>query len=75
MVSKKVHKRLWDYGLVHKDGILSRIDRGKTERMSIEELTDQTPDIPEWLDFELYDCVWWIIKNHPSTTVDNIILG
>ena len=29
MVSKKVPMGLWDYGLVHKAGILSRISRGK----------------------------------------------
>ena len=75
MVSKKFPKRLWGYILVHKAGILSRISCGKTGRTGIKEVTVQTPDISEWLDFDLYDCMLWIYNNNPSTTDDNIILG
>jgi hypothetical protein len=28
--------------------------------MGYEEVTGQTPDISEWLDFEFYDLVWWL---------------
>ena len=38
-------------------------------------MTCQTLDISEWNDFDFYDCVWSINKNHPSKTDDNIILG
>ena len=36
MVSKNAPKRLWDYGLVHQDDILSRIASGKTRWTGIE---------------------------------------
>ena len=39
MVSKKVPKRIWDYGLVNQAGILSRIDCGKAVQTGIEEVT------------------------------------
>ena len=74
MVSKKVPKCLWDYGLVHHAGILSRIYRGKIGLTGIEEVTGHMPDISEWLDFEFYNQVWWLDKKHPSTMGDNIIL-
>ena len=47
MVSKKVPMGLWDYGLVHKAGILSRISRGKMGWTGIEEVTGQMPEISE----------------------------
>ena len=75
IVSKKLPKRLWYYGLFHQDGILSRISHGKTGRTGIEEVTGQALDISKWLGFEFYDHVWWLDKNHPSTTDDNIVLG
>ena len=54
MVFNKFPKRLWDYGLVHQAGILIRITRGKKLRMGIEEVTIQTLNISEWLDFDFY---------------------
>ena len=74
MVSKKVPKRLWDYGLLHQARILSSIGCGKTGHTGVEEVTGQTPEISEWLDFELYDRVWWIDKKNPSTMYNNIII-
>ena len=75
MVSKKFPKNLWDYGLVHQDGILSCISRGKTVWTGIEKVTGKTPEISEWIDFEFYDRIWWLYNKHPLTTDDNIILG
>ena len=75
MVRKNVPKRLWDYGLVHQAGVLNRIARGKTGRTGIEEVTGQTPDISEWLDFDFYDRVWWLDTKKPGTTDDNVTLG
>ena len=63
-MSKRVPKNLWDYGLVHQDGILTRIDRGKMGRMGIEEVTGKMPDILEWLQFYFYDHVLWLDKKH-----------
>jgi hypothetical protein len=34
--------------------------RGSDRRTGYEEVTGQTPDISEWLDFEFYDLVWWL---------------
>ena len=67
--------RLCDYGLVHQYGIFSRIARGKTGQTGIEEVTRQTPEISECLDFDLYDSVWGIDKKHPSETDNKIMIG
>ena len=63
MVSKKVPKHLWDYGLVRQDGIISRIAYGKTEEARICEVSGQTSYISEWIDFDLYD-LWSTINFH-----------
>ena len=43
------------------------MSRGKTGRSGYEEVTGDTPDISEWLDFEFYDLVWWWDRpNKPS---------
>ena len=60
MTKRKVPKRLWDYGLVYESELLSRMARGSNRRTGYEEVTGQTPDISEWLDFEFYDLVWWL---------------
>ena len=60
MNKKKVPKRLWDFGLVYESELLSRMARGSSKRTGYEEVTGQTPDISEWLDFEFYDLVWWL---------------
>ena len=65
VVSRKVPKHLWYYGLVHQAGIFSRISRGKMVCTGIEDVNGQTPDISEWLDFEFYDHVWWLDNSHP----------
>jgi len=59
MLKRKVPPRLWDYGLVYETNILNRIPRGQQQRTGIELITGETPDISEWLDFELYDRVWY----------------
>ena len=60
MAKKRVPKRLWDYGLVYESELLSRMARASDRRTGYEEVTGQTPDISEWLDFEFYDLVWWL---------------
>ena len=56
---KKVPTRLWDYGLVYEAELLSRMAQGKDGRTGYKEVTGNTADISEWLDFEFYDLVWW----------------
>ena len=59
MNKKTVPKRLWDFGLVYESELLSRMARGPDGRTGYEEVTGNTGDISEWLDFEFYDLVWW----------------
>ena len=54
----QIPARLWDYGLVYEAELLSRMARSNQERSGLEELTGETPDIAEWLDFEFYERVW-----------------
>ena len=56
MTQKAVPKRLWDYGIVYESEILSRISRGHNGRTGYEELTGNTPEIGDWLDFEYGVC-------------------
>jgi hypothetical protein len=59
MTSKTVPKRLWDFGLIHQAELMSRIARGTGGRTGYEEITGKTPDISEWMDFDLYDAIWY----------------
>ena len=62
MLKKKVPKQLWDYGIkwvcevmqctASTSGDLSR-------RTSLEQLTGETPEISEYLDFTFYDWCWY----------------
>jgi hypothetical protein len=60
MTKRKVPKRLWDYGLVYESELLSCMARGSNRRSGYEEVTGQTPDISEWLNFGFYNLVWWL---------------
>ena len=68
MGAKGVPSRLWDYGLVYESEILSRISRAPNERSGIEQLTGETPDISEWLDFSSYDLVWYNVASNDTST-------
>ena len=69
MRKKNVHRRLWDFGIVFETELLTRMARGKSGRTGYEEVTGNTPDISEWLDFEFHDLVWWwdTTPNHPDS--------
>ena len=71
MNKKKVPKRLWDFGLIYESELLSRMARGNNKRTGYEEVTGQTPDISEWLDFEFYDMVWWLDRPSKPDFSDN----
>ena len=60
MIKRKLPSRLWDFGLMCESEILSHTARGKDHRTGHEEVTSETPDISEWLDFEFHDLVWWL---------------
>ena len=59
MTKKVIPKYLWDFGLVYKAELLSRIRIGKDKHTGYKEVTGQIPDIGEHLEFELYNIVWW----------------
>ena len=69
MTKKKVPKQLWDFGLVYESELVSCMARGTDLWSGYEEVTGNTPDISEWLDFEFYNFVWWIDRpNKPYVT-------
>ena len=75
MLRKKVPNGVWDYGFVHQAEVLSLITIGKTGRTGIKEVTGNNPDISECLDLYFYDQIFWLDKQKPSTTDQNVILG
>ena len=58
-VKRNVPKRLWDYGMAHASQIRQFVARGPDWRTPYEEITGDTPDISEWVDFIFYDWVWY----------------
>ncbi|KAI2495086.1 Reverse transcriptase (RNA-dependent DNA polymerase) [Fragilaria crotonensis] len=62
MVRKNVPQRLWDYGLQWVCDIqncTSNSSRGLDGRCPLEQITGETVDISEYLDFGFYDWVWY----------------
>ena len=71
MQKKRVLKRLWDFGLVVESKILTQIPHGQDLRTGYEEVTGQTANIREWLDFECYDLVYCYDRtNNPDVSED-----
>ena len=50
---------LWDYTLAWCAEIYSHMYNAKSQRTGLERLTGDTPDISEWLEFDIYDQVWF----------------
>ena len=76
MHKKKVPKTLWDFGLLYESELFLRMARGRYRRTGYKEVTGDTSDISEWLDFEMYDLVYWIDRpNKPDTSDDVRRLG
>ena len=61
---KNMPCQLWDYALVWCAEIFSRTYNHKTERTGLEHLTADMPDISKWLDFNLYNKVWFWDSPH-----------
>ena len=72
MHKKKVPKRLWDFGLVYESELVSRMAHGRDRRTGYEEVTEETADIREWFDFEMYDLFYWIDRPNKPDTLDNV---
>ena len=56
---KNMHRRLWDYALVWLAEVMSRTWNRRTGRTGLEAITGDTPDISEWIDFDMYDKIWY----------------
>ena len=62
MSKRRVPKRLWDYGIVWVCETMSLTANSSfalAGRTPIEQVTGETPDISEYLDFEFYDWIWY----------------
>jgi len=76
MITKTVPRRVWDYGLVYESEIMStRMARGPEGRTGMEEITGDSPDISEGLDFGFTNLVWYWDAPHLPVTEDNPKLG
>ena len=51
MTKKVILKRVLDFWIVYEAEAFSRISRGKEKRTGYEEITGQTPEIGEYVDF------------------------
>ena len=62
MVKCNVPKRLWDYGIVWACEIMCLTSNASFSLEGctpMEQITGETPDISEYLDFGFYDWVWY----------------
>ena len=65
MIRNKCSKQLWDYGMTWCSEVISLTHStagGINEVIPLELVTDETPEISEYLDFGLYDKVWYKTK-------------
>ena len=62
MLKKKVPKRLWDYGIKWVCEVMqctASTSGDLSGRTTLEQLTGETPEISEYLDFTFYDWCWY----------------
>ena len=57
MMKYRCHKKVWDFGLVYKSEIMSRMSFGSDYQEGTERITGDTTDISEWIDFTFYQTV------------------
>ena len=76
MIHKNAPKRVWDFARVHIAKLLQFVPRPTLNNCTgYEEVTGQTPDISEFLDFHFWDLVWYWPRKHPGLTADDRWLG
>ncbi len=64
MLKKKVPPRLWDYGFTwvcKTENICANFSKHAHGLTPLEIITGETPDISEYLDFEFYDWVTFVV--------------
>ena len=62
MMKRSLPKRLWDYGLRWVVEIMQRTassDGNLHDRTGLEKVTEETPEISEYVDFSFYDWSWY----------------
>ena len=62
ILKKKVPRRLWDYGVKWVCEVMQRTASTSgdlSRRTALEQLTGETPEISEYLDFTFYDWCWY----------------
>ena len=76
MVANNIPERLWDFTLMHSTKVRQFLPRDKLGgRTPFESVTGKTPDISEFLDFDMYDMVWYFPGAHPSIDSQNRALA
>ncbi len=58
-IKRDIPRRLWDNGMAHGYKLRQYTARGPDFRTPYEEITGETTDISEWVDFQFYDWVWY----------------
>lgn len=59
MVKRNIPRKLWDFVAENEAAIISLTARGDDGRPGLESLTGDSVDISEYVDFEMYDLVWF----------------
>ena len=69
MIQKHLPLWIWDFVMNHEIEMLNRMWNPKTLRTPEEELTGNMPDISKYLDFGLYNCIWYWNVNKKSSRI------
>ncbi len=73
---KNIPNRIWDYVAVNQAELMRFIPRQSLQgRNGHEEVTGSSADISEYLDFDIYDTVWYWREKHPSISASSKALG
>ena len=76
MMSNNFPRRLGYFGIKHAAKFIQMIPSAKLNgRTPIEAVTGETPDILEYVGFDLYDLVWYHTRKHPRLSKEHQALG
>ena len=75
MTARNIPRRVWDFGIEYEAKLMQFIPRGSEDRTGYERVTGKMPDISEFLDFDMWDLVWYFPNTHPSVAQPNKALA
>jgi hypothetical protein len=75
MITKKVPRRMWCYGLKYIAKLSQFIPQRADGRTGYEVVTGRRPDISEYCDFAFWDLVWYHTRVHANTGQQSRALG